>query len=86
MGSFAYGALCGCVAGNSQLGPLFASARNMKSNAANRTAPGPKPDFYNSTLAPVNHHHEVQFRAADAVMLTVLFLEIAAFMRLFLAN
>jgi len=58
----------------------------MKAATANRTATGSKPDFYNSTLAPVNHQHDVQFRAADGVMLTVLFLEIAAFMRLFLAN
>ena len=58
----------------------------MKAVAASRNKHGNARDFYLATLAPVNQHGETQFRAADAVMLTVLFLEIAIFMRLFLAN
>jgi hypothetical protein len=67
-------------------GPFFAFNKRMKAIAVNRNRHGHARDFYLSTLAPVNHHRETQFRAADAVMLTVLFLEIAVFMRLFLAN
>jgi hypothetical protein len=58
----------------------------MKVIAVSRNRHGQARDFYLSTLAPVNHHRETKFRAADAVMLTILFLEIAAFMRLILAN
>ena len=43
-------------------------------------------DFYGSTLAPVHHRHNVRFRAADAVLLIVLFLEIAVLTRLLIAN
>jgi hypothetical protein len=43
-------------------------------------------DFYLSTLAPVNHPGETRCGIVDIVMLTVLFLEIAVVMRLFLAN
>lgn len=45
-----------------------------------------KGDFYISTLAPVNHRREVRFRAADAVLLIVLFLELAVLTRLLLAS
>ncbi len=45
-----------------------------------------KANFYTSNLAPVNHSRETPFRGVDAVLLTVLFLEIAAVMRQFLAN
>jgi hypothetical protein len=45
-----------------------------------------KGDFYISTLAPVDHHREARFRAADAVLLIVLFLELAILTRLYLAN
>ena len=45
-----------------------------------------KNDFYASTLAPVGHRRDMRFNAADAVMLVVLFLEIAVLTRLLLAN
>jgi hypothetical protein len=45
-----------------------------------------KGDFYISHVAPVNHRREVRFRAADAVLLIVLILELAVLTRLFLAN
>jgi len=45
-----------------------------------------KNDFYGSTLAPVNHRREVRFNVSDAVLLVVLFLEIAILSRLLLAN
>ena len=43
-------------------------------------------DFYLSTLAPVDRRRDTPFCAADLMMLTVLFLEIAAVVRLVLAN
>ena len=43
-------------------------------------------DFYTSTLAPVEHHGKVRITAADIVMLTVLFLEMAVLMRFLLAK
>lgn len=42
-------------------------------------------DFYHS-LGPVNHSREARFSLLDISMLTVLFLEVAALLRLFLAN
>ena len=45
-----------------------------------------KSDFYVSTLAPVGNRRTVRFNGADAVMLVVLFLEIAVLSRLILAN
>jgi hypothetical protein len=66
--------------------PALCFRQNMKAVAANRNTPGHRTDFYISTLAPVNHQQDTHFRAADAVMLIVLFLEMAVFMRLYLAN
>ena len=43
-------------------------------------------DFYISTIAPVNHHRDLRFRALDVFILTVLFLEAAVLIRLFLAK
>ena len=43
-------------------------------------------DFYLSTLAPVDDRRDSPFSAADLFMLTVLFLEIAALVRLVLAT
>ncbi len=43
-------------------------------------------DFYISTLAPVDHQGDSMFGVVDVVMLTVLFLEMAVLVRLFLAN
>jgi hypothetical protein len=45
-----------------------------------------KANFYDSNLAPVNHSHEAQFRELDAVLLVVLFLELAVVIRMILAN
>ncbi|MBC8096041.1 MAG: hypothetical protein H7Y43_09530 [Akkermansiaceae bacterium] len=45
-----------------------------------------KANFYTANLAPVNHSGETPFKPLDAVLLIVLFLEVAAVMRLFLAN
>lgn len=45
-----------------------------------------KGDFYRATLAPVNHRHETRCCGMDIAMLTVLFLELAVVMRLFLAQ
>jgi hypothetical protein len=58
----------------------------MKTVATSSNPKGMKSNFYLSTLAPHNHHREIKFRATDAVMVIVLFLEIAALGRLFLAN
>ena len=58
----------------------------MKSIAAVKTLPGSTRNFYSTTLAPVNHSRETQFRAFDAVLMTVLFLELGVVMRLLLAN
>jgi hypothetical protein len=58
----------------------------MKAVAAKSNATGSKANFYVSTLAPINYRREVQFHAADVVMLIVLFLEIGVLSRLFLAN
>jgi hypothetical protein len=54
--------------------------------AATESSSKSKNDFYISTLAPVGHRRGVRFNAADAVMLVVLFLEIAVLTRLILAN
>ena len=54
--------------------------------AASESSDRAKGDFYVSTLAPVNRRREVRFRAADAVLLIVLFLELAILTRLLLAN
>jgi hypothetical protein len=43
-------------------------------------------DYYTSTIAPIDCHLEVRFRALDAVLLSVLFLEVLGLMRLLLAN
>ena len=43
-------------------------------------------DFYISSLAPVDRQQETRFGVLDGAMLTVLFMEVAVFMRLFLAN
>ena len=43
-------------------------------------------DFYTSTIAPVNHRRDFRFRALDVFILTVLFLEGAVLLRLFLAK
>jgi hypothetical protein len=43
-------------------------------------------DFYTSTLAPVDRQRETHFGVLDGAMLTVLFVEVAVFVRLFLAN
>jgi hypothetical protein len=67
-------------------GPLFALIGIMKAVAVNRSLSRPSKNFYISNLAPVNYRKEIQFRAVDAVMLIVLFLEIAAVMRLLLAK
>jgi len=49
--------------------------------------PNNQRDFYLSTLAPVGRvRRESPFCVADLIMLTVLFLEIAALVRLVLAN
>lgn len=45
-----------------------------------------KGDFYKSTLAPVGRRIELRCCGVDIVMLTVLFLEVAALVRLFLAK
>jgi hypothetical protein len=43
-------------------------------------------DFYSSTLAPVSQRRDLRFRALDVFILTVLFLEAAVLIRLFLAK
>jgi hypothetical protein len=56
----------------------------MKPVAGKRSRP--TYDFYASTLAPVDHQKETRFGILDVAMLSVLFLEMAVLMRLFLAN
>jgi hypothetical protein len=46
----------------------------------------PHHDFYSATLAPINHRRDSRFSLVDIVLLSVLFLEIAGLMRLFLAK
>jgi hypothetical protein len=58
----------------------------MKAVTAAETLGGQEKDFYISNLAPINHRNETPFRAWDAVMLVVLFVEIGMAMRLILAN
>lgn len=58
----------------------------MKAVAAQPPANGQETNFYLATLAPVNHHNETPFRAWDAAMLVVLFMEVAFVMRLVLAD
>ncbi|MGN6642509.1 MAG: hypothetical protein ACTHKU_05855 [Verrucomicrobiota bacterium] len=58
----------------------------MKAVATAKTLAGTTRNFYSTTLAPVNHSRETQFRAFDAVLMTVLFLELGVVMRLLLAN
>ena len=53
--------------------------------SAAQTSRKSRSDFYKSTLAPINQR-TLRFRAADAVILIVLFLELALLTRLFLAN
>lgn len=53
--------------------------------AADRGSKEPS-DFYLSTIAPVDRRGDKCLRPVDVVMLTVLFLELAVLMRLFLAN
>ena len=43
-------------------------------------------DFYIATLAPINESKRKPFRGLDAVLMVVLFLEIAGLARLILAN
>jgi hypothetical protein len=43
-------------------------------------------EYYTSTIAPIGCRLEVQFRAMDAIVLSVLFLEVLGVMRLLLAN
>jgi hypothetical protein len=57
----------------------------MKAIAANSKTPL-QADFYTSTLAPVNQRRTTRFGTLDAMILTVLFLELAAVARLVLAN
>ncbi|HET7626666.1 MAG TPA: hypothetical protein VFM25_15535 [Verrucomicrobiae bacterium] len=57
----------------------------MKAIASNGKPPL-QADFYTSTLAPVNQPHGARFRALDAMILIVLFLELAVVARLVLAN
>jgi hypothetical protein len=59
----------------------FAVVKVNSEKRARRTG-----DFYISTLAPVDHRRDARFGALDVAMLSVLFLELAVFMRLFLAN
>jgi hypothetical protein len=58
----------------------------MSAVAVKRALKRHRKNFYVSTLAPVNYRTEIQFRAVDAVMITVLFLELAVVMRLLLAK
>lgn len=58
----------------------------MKAVGSSEPGQGHHHDFYTTMLAPVNRHGELNFRAVDAVVLVVLFLEVAAVMRLLLAN
>jgi len=43
-------------------------------------------DFYLTTLAPLDHQTEARIGAADVLLLTVLFLELAVLIRLLLAS
>ena len=60
------------------------SLHDMKAVADNGKTK--RSDFYTSTVAPVNDCRKGRFCCTDSVMLTVLFLEVAAFVRLFMAN
>jgi hypothetical protein len=67
-----------------QLGPKNAWCALMKAvteKPSRRTS-----DFYNSTLAPVHRPKESQFGILEFAMLSVLFLELFVFVRLFIAN
>jgi hypothetical protein len=43
-------------------------------------------DFYTSTIAPINNHRDLHFRALDVLALTVLFLEVGVLIRWLLAK
>ncbi|HLP78551.1 MAG TPA: hypothetical protein VK327_16725 [Candidatus Paceibacterota bacterium] len=58
----------------------------MKAMSVSKPLHEAEQNFYISHLAPVNHLRETQFRGFDAVLLTVLFLEVAVVMRLLLAH
>lgn len=58
----------------------------MKAISVSKPINEPERNFYLANLAPVNHLRETPFRGFDAVLLTVLFLEAAAVMRLLLAH
>lgn len=58
----------------------------MKAITVSKPLGGHDKNFYLSNLAPVNHADETPFGSMDAVLLVVLFVELAAVMRLFLAN
>lgn len=66
------------------LGPLYAEKTRMKVVTDSGALGGQ--GCFTSELTPVNHHRVTRFCVVDAVMLAVLFLEMAALMRLVLAK
>jgi hypothetical protein len=63
---------------------MYALSPPMKAVVEKRD--GRADDFYISTLAPVDRQRDTRFGVLDGTMLTVLFVELVVFMRLFLAN
>jgi hypothetical protein len=43
-------------------------------------------DYYASMIAPIGRRHEIRFSTLDAVIMSVLFLEVVGLMRLLLAK
>ena len=69
---------------------LSSPARSMLSancmKAVSDTGKRARKDYYTSTLAPIGRRHEIRFSVIDAVIMSVLFLEVAGLMRLLLAK
>ena len=66
-------------------GPLYANCRIRMKAAADKEHKV-RGDFYTTTIAPVNHGREIRFCSLDCCLLTVLFLEAAVLVRLFMAG
>lgn len=69
-----------------RIGPALAVASGMKAVASEEWSGVHEANFYDSIIAPVNRRGQIQFHTINAVMVIVLFLEVAVLMRFFLAN
>jgi hypothetical protein len=69
-----------------KIGPELASSDAVKAAESNHQSGTRAGDFYQATLAPLNLRDEKPFGTTDALLLIVLFVEIAVVMRLILAT